>query len=170
LLSDVEAEKATYLQAMAKLAGESSSITTMLRARQISQSFAWVNKKVPWPVTGPISSPFGPRINPIFGTPEFHTGLDIAVNYGVPVRAAEAGQVVSASLMEGYGNVVIIDHGGALATLYAHLSSMSVRQGQTVSKGQKIGAIGCTGLCTGPHLHFETRVGGVPVQPLNLLP
>ena len=170
LLSDVEAEKATYLQAMAKLAGESSSITTMLRARQISQSFAWVNKKVPWPVTGPISSPFGPRINPIFGTPEFHTGLDIAVNYGVPVRAAEAGQVVSASLMEGYGNVVIIDHGGALSTLYAHLSSMSVRQGQTVSKGQKIGAIGCTGLCTGPHLHFETRIGGVPVQPLNLLP
>ena len=170
LLSDVEAEKATYLQAMAKLAGESSSITTMLRARQIDQSFAWVNKKIPWPVTGPISSPFGPRINPIFGTPEFHTGLDIAVNYGVPVAAAEAGQVVSASLMEGYGNVVIIDHGGALSTLYAHLSSISVRQGQTVSKGQKIGAIGCTGLCTGPHLHFETRIGGVPVQPLNLLP
>jgi murein DD-endopeptidase MepM/ murein hydrolase activator NlpD len=170
LLGDVETEKATYLQAMAKLAGESSSITTMLRARQINQSFAWANKKIPWPVTGPISSPFGPRVNPIFGTPEFHTGLDIAVNYGVPVAAAEAGQVVSASLMEGYGNVVIIDHGGALSTLYAHLSSMSVRQGQTVTKGQKIGAIGCTGLCTGPHLHFETRVGGVPVQPLNLLP
>jgi murein DD-endopeptidase MepM/ murein hydrolase activator NlpD len=170
LLSDVEAEKATYLQAMAKLAGESSSITSMLRARQINQSFAWANKRIPWPVTGPISSPFGPRINPIFGTPEFHTGLDIAVDYGVPVQAAEAGQVVSASLMEGYGNVVIIDHGGALSTLYAHLSSISVRQGQTVSKGQKIGAIGCTGLCTGPHLHFETRIGGVPVQPLNLLP
>jgi murein DD-endopeptidase MepM/ murein hydrolase activator NlpD len=170
LLSDVEAEKATYLQAMAKLAGESSSITSMLRARQINQSFAWANKKIPWPVTGPISSPFGPRLNPIFGTPEFHTGLDIAVNYGIPVGAAEAGQVVSASLMEGYGNVVIIDHGGALSTLYAHLSSISVRQGQTVSKGQKIGAIGCTGLCTGPHLHFETRIGGVPVQPLNLLP
>ena len=170
LLSDVEAEKATYLQAMAKLAGESSSITTMLRARQIDQSFAWADKKIPWPVTGPISSPFGPRINPIFGTPEFHTGLDIAVNYGVPVDAAAAGQVVSASLMEGYGNVVIIDHGGALATLYAHLSSMSVRQGQTVSKDQKIGAVGCTGLCTGPHLHFEVRIGGVPVQPLDLLP
>ena len=92
------------------------------------------------------------------------------MNYGVPVEAAAEGQVVSAGLMEGYGNVVIIDHGGALATLYAHLSSMSVRQGQTVSKGQRIGAIGCTGLCTGPHLHFETRIGGVPVQPLNLLP
>jgi murein DD-endopeptidase MepM/ murein hydrolase activator NlpD len=170
LLRDVEAEKATYLAAMAKLAGESSSITGMLRARQINQSFAWASRKVLWAVTGPISSPFGPRINPIFGTPEFHTGLDIAVDYGLPVKAAEAGQVVSAGLMEGYGNVVIIDHGGALATLYAHMSSLSVRQGQTVTRGQTIGAIGCTGLCTGPHLHFETRIGGVPVQPLNLLP
>jgi murein DD-endopeptidase MepM/ murein hydrolase activator NlpD len=170
LLKDVEAEKATYLAAMAKLAGESSSITGMLRGRQINQSFAWAGKKVLWAVTGPISSPFGPRINPIFGTPEFHTGLDIAVDYGIPVKAAEAGQVVSSGLMEGYGNVVIIDHGGALATLYAHMSSLSVRQGQTVSRGQQIGAIGCTGLCTGPHLHFETRIGGVPVQPLNMLP
>ncbi|MEA2504328.1 MAG: hypothetical protein QOG36_1371 [Actinomycetota bacterium] len=170
LLKDVEAEKATYLAAMAKLAGESSSITGMLRARQINQSYAWAGRKVPWPVTGPISSPFGPRINPIFGTPEFHTGLDIAVDYGVPVKAAEAGQVVSSGLMEGYGNVVIIDHGGALATLYAHMSSLSVRQGQTVTRGQQIGAIGCTGLCTGPHLHFEARIGGVPVQPLNMLP
>jgi murein DD-endopeptidase MepM/ murein hydrolase activator NlpD len=170
LLRDVEAEKATYLAAMAKLAGESSSITGMLRARQLTQSFAWASRKVLWAVTGPISSPFGPRINPIFGTPEFHTGLDIAVNYGIPVKAAEGGQVVSSGLMEGYGNVVIIDHGGALATLYAHMSSLSVAQGQTVAKGQQIGAIGCTGLCTGPHLHFETRIGGVPVQPLNLLP
>jgi len=169
-LRDVEAEKATYLAAMARLAGESSSITGMLRARQINQSFAWASRKVLWAVTGPISSPFGPRINPIFGTPEFHTGLDIAVDYGIPVKAAEAGQVVSSGLMAGYGNVVIIDHGGALATLYAHMSSLSVRQGQTVTRGQTVGAIGCTGLCTGPHLHFETRIGGVPVQPLNLLP
>jgi murein DD-endopeptidase MepM/ murein hydrolase activator NlpD len=170
LLRDVEAEKAAYLAAMAKLAGESSSITGMLRARQISQSFAWTAKKVLWPVTGPISSAFGPRIHPIFGTPEFHTGLDIAVDYGIPVKAAEAGQVVSSGLMAGYGNVVIVDHGGALATLYAHMSSLSVRQGQTVGKGQQLGAIGCTGLCTGPHLHFETRIGGIPAQPLNLLP
>jgi murein DD-endopeptidase MepM/ murein hydrolase activator NlpD len=170
LLKEVEAEKATYVAAMAKLAGESSSITAMLRARQINQTFSWAGKKVIWPVTGPISSPFGPRTSPIFGTPEFHTGLDIAVDYGIPVKAAEAGQVVSSGLMEGYGNVVIIDHGGALATLYAHMSSLSVRAGQTVTKGQVVGAIGCTGLCTGPHLHFETRIGGTPVQPLGLLP
>jgi murein DD-endopeptidase MepM/ murein hydrolase activator NlpD len=170
LLKGVEAQKATYLQAMAELAGESSSITTMLRARQFNQSFTWVNQRIPWPIKGPISSPFGPRINPIFGTPEFHTGIDIAVNYGLPVQVVEAGTVVSAGLMGGYGNVVIIDHGGALATLYAHLSSMAVRGGQAVAKGQRIGAIGCTGLCTGPHLHFETRIGGVPLQPLNLLP
>ena len=170
LLSQVEADKATYLQAMATLAGESSSITTMLRNRQIDQSYTWGGKRVAWPVKGPISSPFGPRINPIFYTPEFHTGIDIAVDYGLPVKAAAAGQVVSAGLMEGYGNVVILDHGGALATLYAHMSSLAVHQGDKVSAGQTLGAVGCTGLCTGPHVHFETRIGGTPVQPINLLP
>ena len=170
LLSQVEADKATYLQAMATLAGESSSITTMLRNRQIDESYTWGGKKVGWPVKGPISSPFGPRINPIFNTPEFHTGIDIAVDYGLPIKAAAAGQVVSAGLMEGYGNVVILDHGGALATLYAHMSSIAVHQGEKVSSGQTLGAVGCTGLCTGPHVHFETRIGGTPVQPTNLLP
>lgn len=170
LLSQVETEKAAYVAAMAKLAGESSSITQLLRARQINQSFLWAHKLVIWPVTGPISSPFGPRTSPIFGTPEFHTGIDIAVDYGIPVKAAEAGQIVSSGLMEGYGNVVIIDHGGALATLYAHMSSLAVGAGQTVTKGQVVGAIGCTGWCTGPHLHFEIRIGGTPVQPLNMLP
>lgn len=170
LLAEVEAEKATYVQAMATLAGESSSITTMLRSRQINESYAWAGKKLLWPVTGPISSPFGPRISPIFGTPEFHTGVDIAVDYGVPIKAAEAGLVIFASVMEGYGNVVIIDHGGALATLYAHMSALGVHQGQAVTRGEQIGNVGCTGLCTGPHVHFETRIGGTPVQPLNLLP
>ena len=170
LLAQVEAQKAVYLEAMATLVGESSSIAEMLRARQIDESFGWAGRTLLWPVTGPISSPFGPRINPIFDTPEFHTGIDIAVDYGLPVKAAEAGQVVSAGLMEGYGNVVIVDHGGALATLYAHMSSLSVHAGQKVARGEQLGAIGCTGLCTGPHLHFETRIGGTPVQPLNLLP
>jgi len=170
LLAQVEADKAAYLAAMATLAGESSSITTLLRARQVDQAYGWTGKRVPWPVVGPISSPFGPRINPIFNTPEFHTGLDIAVGYGTPILATEAGQVIFAGVMQGYGNVLIVDHGGALATLYAHMASVSVRQGQRVARGQQIGLVGCTGLCTGPHLHFETRVGGTPVQPLSLLP
>jgi len=170
LLRQVEADRAAYLAAMATLAGESSSITALLRARQIAQAYGWAGKRVPWPVVGPISSPFGPRIHPIFNTPEFHTGLDIAVDYGTPILAAEAGQVIFAGVMQGYGNVVIIDHGGALATLYAHMATISVRKGDRVARSQQIGLVGCTGLCTGPHLHFETRVGGTPVQPLGLLP
>jgi murein DD-endopeptidase MepM/ murein hydrolase activator NlpD len=125
---------------------------------------------VPWPVSGSISSPFGPRVNPIFNTPEFHTGIDIAVDYGTPIRAAAAGQVIYAATMQGYGDVVILDHGGALSTLYAHMSQILVPLGDHVAQGQRIGLVGCTGLCTGPHLHFETRVGGAPVQPLGLLP
>jgi murein DD-endopeptidase MepM/ murein hydrolase activator NlpD len=170
LLKQVEQDKATYVQAMAVLAGESSAITSMLRGRQISEAFGFAGKKLPWPVSGAISSPFGPRINPIFFTPEFHTGIDIAVDYGTPILAVWSGQVLFAGPMQGYGNVVIIDHGGALATLYAHMSSVAVRQGQTVGLSQRLGDVGCTGLCTGPHLHFETRIGGAPVQPLNLLP
>jgi murein DD-endopeptidase MepM/ murein hydrolase activator NlpD len=169
-LQQVDAEKATYTADMALLAGESSSITTFVRAHQGNEAYTWSGKKLLWPVHGPISSPFGPRTNPIFGTPEFHTGIDIAADSGLPIVAAAAGKVIYAGVMQGYGNVVIIDHGGALATLYAHMSVLGASVGEAVSQGQRIGAVGCTGLCTGPHLHFETRVGGTPVQPLDLLP
>ncbi|HEU5004185.1 MAG TPA: peptidoglycan DD-metalloendopeptidase family protein [Actinomycetota bacterium] len=169
-LDQIQAQKAIYLQDMATLAGESSSITAMVRARQANQAYTWQGKKLIWPVHGAISSPFGPRINPIFGNNEFHTGIDIAVDMGVPILAAAPGQVMYAGVMQGYGNVVILDDGGALATLYAHMSVIGVHLGQTVKQGQQIGAVGCTGLCTGPHLHFETRVGGTPVQPLGFMP
>lgn len=169
-LKGIEAQKATYLKDMATLTAESSSITTFVRSKQISQSYTWAGKLVLWPVHGPITSPFGPRINPVFGNSEFHTGIDIGAATGVPVLAAEAGTVIYSGVMQGYGNVIILDHGGALATLYAHQSALLVSVGQKVAKGQQIGKVGCTGLCTGPHLHFETRVGGSPVQPLSFLP
>jgi murein DD-endopeptidase MepM/ murein hydrolase activator NlpD len=117
----------------------------------------------------PITSPFGSRVHPIYGTVRMHTGIDFGADSGTAIRAAADGVVVSASWYGGYGNATIIDHGGGLATLYGHQSSMGVSAGQKVTAGQTIGRVGCTGDCTGPHLHFETRVNGDPVNPANYL-
>ena len=120
------------------------------------------------PVPGaPITSPFGYRIHPIYGTSRLHTGIDYGASEGTPIRASADGVVVSASWYGGYGNATIIDHGGGIATLNGHQSSMSVSAGQKVTQGQTIGRVGCTGDCTGPHTHFEVRVNGDPVNPAN---
>jgi murein DD-endopeptidase MepM/ murein hydrolase activator NlpD len=122
-----------------------------------------------WPFSGPISSPFGePR-----GGNSYHTGIDIDAfgQYGAPVVAAASGTVVLVTSMDwGYGNYIVIRHGDGSETLYAHLSAIYVSQGQSVGQGAQIGAIGCTGYCTGPHLHFEVWIGGTPVDPLLYLP
>jgi murein DD-endopeptidase MepM/ murein hydrolase activator NlpD len=117
-----------------------------------------------WPVVGPVTSPFGMRWG------RMHTGIDIGVPYGTPIHAAAAGQVIIAGWVTGYGNLVFIDHGNGLSTGYAHQSQMAVSVGETVGQGQVIGYVGCTGHCFGPHLHFEVRVNGVPVDPLGYLP
>jgi murein DD-endopeptidase MepM/ murein hydrolase activator NlpD len=98
-----------------------------------------------------------------------HTGVDFGAPYGTPIHAAADGVVVSVGAMGGYGNLTVVDHGNTLATLYAHQSTMYVSSGQRVSRGQVIGAVGCTGYCTGPHLHFEVRVNGNPVDPMPYL-
>jgi murein DD-endopeptidase MepM/ murein hydrolase activator NlpD len=116
-----------------------------------------------WPVSGPITSPFGMR----WGT--LHPGLDIGVPSGTPVRAAAAGKVVWCGWMSGYGNLVMIDHGGGYATAYGHNTRVAVSCGQEVSQGQVVSYSGCTGFCTGPHVHFEVRVNGTPVDPLGYL-
>ena len=116
-----------------------------------------------WPVSGPITSPFGMR----WGT--LHPGIDIGVPTGTPIHAAAAGTVIYCGWMSGYGNLVMIDHGGNLATLYGHQSSIAASCGEMVSQGQVIGYSGCTGFCTGPHVHFEVRVNGSPVDPLGYL-
>lgn len=119
------------------------------------------------PVGGRLSSGFGNRRHPILGTTRLHAGLDFASPSGTPIRAAASGTVVSAGSMRGYGNTVIIDHGGGYSTLYAHCSRLMVRSGQRVNQGQVIAAVGSTGLSTGPHLHFEIRVNGRPVNPAS---
>lgn len=122
-----------------------------------------------WPVDGWVSSLFGYRIHPILGTKRLHTGIDIAAMSGSPITAAGSGVVILSGPYGGYGNAVVIDHGGGLATLYAHQSKIVVSKGQALATGDLVGYVGCTGLCTGPHLHFETRENGTPVDPMKYL-
>jgi murein DD-endopeptidase MepM/ murein hydrolase activator NlpD len=116
-----------------------------------------------WPVNGPVVSPFGMRWG------RLHAGIDIAVPNGTPVRASAAGRVIIAGVVGGYGNYVCIAHAGSLSTCYAHNTSIGVSVGQSVSQGQVISSSGCTGHCFGPHVHFETRVNGSPVDPMGYL-
>jgi murein DD-endopeptidase MepM/ murein hydrolase activator NlpD len=121
------------------------------------------------PVPGAITSAFGYRMHPIFHVRKMHTGVDMHAGMGTPIRAAESGTVISAGWRGGYGKCVVIAHGGNLATLYGHQSTILVSAGETVERGEVIGKVGSTGYSTGPHLHFEVRVGGSPVNPANYL-
>ncbi|MFQ6097732.1 MAG: murein hydrolase activator EnvC family protein [Armatimonadota bacterium] len=116
---------------------------------------------------GKVGSGFGMRMHPILRRRRMHYGVDIGARTGTPIEAAETGRVVFAGRQGGYGNVVILDHGGGVQTLYAHCSSLAARKGQTVRRGQLIGRVGSTGLTTGPHLHFELLIRGRPVNPLR---
>lgn len=118
------------------------------------------------PVPGAVSSSFGPRVHPILGYTRLHTGVDMNGRSGDEIYAAGAGEVILAGWYGGYGNTVIIDHGGGMATLYAHQSDVAVSRGETVGIGQVVGYIGSTGLSTGPHLHFEVRLDGNAVDPV----
>ena len=124
------------------------------------------------PVSGPITSPFGYRIHPIYRRRKMHTGIDFGAPYGAPVRAAESGKVVLAKWYGGYGLTVIIDHGvdskgRHVQTLYGHNSRLLVKEGEIVARGQIIAKVGSTGVSTGPHAHFEVRVNGTPVNPAS---
>jgi murein DD-endopeptidase MepM/ murein hydrolase activator NlpD len=117
------------------------------------------------PAMGPVTSQFGYRVHPILGYRRLHAGVDIGARTGSPVYAAAAGEVFFASWRGGYGRCIIVLHGGGMSTLYGHLSRINVSAGQQVKRGQLIGAVGSTGLSSGPHLHFEVRRNGVPVRP-----
>jgi murein DD-endopeptidase MepM/ murein hydrolase activator NlpD len=120
-----------------------------------------------YPSDAPTSSPFGWRVHPILGYRRFHAGQDFAASYGSTIRAADSGTVIFAGWYGGYGKAAIIDHGNGLTTLYGHSSELYVSEGQTVKRGQVIAAVGSTGLSTGPHLHFEVRKNGTPVDPMS---
>ncbi|QMS87505.1 peptidoglycan DD-metalloendopeptidase family protein [Nostoc edaphicum CCNP1411] len=122
-----------------------------------------------YPSNASTSSPFGWRMHPVLGYRRFHAGLDFAASYGSTIRAADSGTVIFAGWYGGYGRAVIIDHGNGITTLYGHSSELYVADGQAVERGQAIAAVGSTGLSTGPHLHFEVRRNGTPVDPTNYL-
>ena len=122
-----------------------------------------------WPVEGRLTSSFGERVDPFNGEGAFHSGIDISVPYGTPVHAAADGIVTFAEIMNGYGNLIDLDHGHGLTTRYGHLSGFAVTDGQHVHRGQVIGYVGATGRATSPHLHYEVRIQDVPVNPHKYL-
>ena len=171
LLGQLRSRKSEFQAQIVALQRQSDSLASQLRGRQSGQALVPSGHGVlSVPIPGaPITSGFGPRVHPIYGDVRMHTGIDFGASSGTPIRAAADGVVVSAGPLGGYGNATVIDHGNGLATLYGHQSSIAVAPGQRVRRGQVIGYVGCTGLCTGPHLHFEVRVRGTPVDPMQYL-
>jgi len=162
LASTREQEKVLIAEADA-LAAQDARIRGQLAAAQSATDSTPSASGLIWPVNGPVTSPFGYRWG------RLHAGIDIGVPYGTPIHAAAAGTVVLAAWTGGYGNYTCIDHGGGLATCYAHQSSYAVSAGAQVSQGQVVGYVGSTGHSFGAHLHFEVRINGNPVDPLGYL-
>ena len=123
-----------------------------------------------WPCYGEITSYYGWRTHPIFGTTRYHSGMDIAVDYGTPIKAAADGTIVYSGWLGGYGNTIMIDHGRGLVSLYAHNNELAVYEGQYVKQGTVVAYAGSTGWSTGPHCHFEARLHGEVTEPLDYLP
>ena len=170
LLKEVQDQKADFQSELNALQVESGVVGDFLRQMQAGQKLAPRKKRTfKAPVGAPISSGFGIRVHPILGDVRMHSGIDYAAGTGAPIKAAGSGIVVWAGPRGGYGNAVIIDHRNGLATLYAHQSRVNATVGQKVSTGQVIGFVGQTGMATGPHLHFEVRELGAPVDPLLYL-
>lgn len=166
LLQKAATTRAAWEAQEDQLLAESNQLAAIIAGR--SGGAVHSTGQLIWPVNGVVTSGFGWRMHPIFHVMKFHTGIDIAAAYGTPIKAADGGSVIYAGGMTGYGNVTIINHGRGLSTLYAHQSRLAVGSG-TVTRGQVIGYVGSTGFSTGPHLHFEVRVNGNPVNPLGYL-
>ncbi|GIU85298.1 MAG: hypothetical protein KatS3mg008_2073 [Acidimicrobiales bacterium] len=170
LIARVQARRAEYEQRLAELASASLELEAELARIQQGQVLpSDLQGILARPVEGPVVSGFGLRVHPIYQTLRLHRGVDFDAAHGDPVRAAGPGVVVAAGWRGGYGNAVVVDHGNGISTLYAHLSETSVKPGDLVDRGTVVGKVGSTGLSTGPHLHFEVRIYGRPVDPTPLL-
>ena len=174
ILYKAQEEEQSSQEEYERLLAISENIASMLRNMENSGGGAPAGQggtgQFMWPCNGPITSYYGWRTHPIFGTTKYHSGMDIAVDSGTPTHAADSGTIVYSGWLGGYGNCVMIDHGGGLVTLYAHNSALNVGEGQYVSKGAVVAYAGSTGYSTGPHCHFEVRLHGELTEPLNYLP
>jgi murein DD-endopeptidase MepM/ murein hydrolase activator NlpD len=165
-LAELSAAEREHLAEMEALQQVSAELAAKIQAAQAAAGTGGGSPSAAgyvWPVLGPVTSPFGWRWG------RMHEGIDIAAASGTPIRAAAAGTVIYAGWLGGYGNLTVIDHGGGVATAYGHQASLAAGTGAFVAQGQVIGYVGSTGHSTGPHLHFEVRVNGVPQDPLGYL-
>ncbi|PMB52736.1 peptidase M23 [Fischerella thermalis CCMEE 5201] len=178
LIGRLNSDRLALEAAQTQLEKDSQAITTLIQQKVAeAEARAKTNSRnsviirgtgmFAYPTDAPASSPFGWRVHPILGYRRFHAGQDFAASYGSTIRSADSGTVIFAGWYGGYGKAAIIDHGNGLTTLYGHTSELYVSEGQTVKRGQAIAAVGSTGLSTGPHLHFEVRKNGTPVDPMN---
>lgn len=166
-VAKIQADRVRLEEALEELERLSRELGSEIRRR--GSGAALGTGKMMWPVLGRVTSSFGWRNHPVLGKKKFHSGLDIGVPKGTPVLAADTGIVLISGWNGGYGYLVVIDHGRNITTFYGHNSTLLVKVGDVVVKGQRIALAGSTGLSTGPHVHFEVRVNGDPVNPLTYL-
>ena len=173
LIHRYKTDRRTYEKAERELARQSASLQSMISKNKGSSNVKVASAGFVKPIGGRITSPFGWRTHPIFNSRTFHSGVDIGGPNGGGIKASNSGKVIYSGWYGGYGKVVILDHGTIngkpTTTLYAHMSSIRVKQGQHVNKGEVVGYEGTTGYSTGPHLHFEVRINGKPNNPLNYI-
>jgi len=174
LLGELRSQQASLRRQYDELDAESDRLAATIRAYQARmrgtrQEVSPFRGTLMRPVNGRITSGFGSRFHPILRERRNHSGVDFGAPSGTPIRAAAPGIVISAHYSRGYGNMLVIDHGGGMSTLYGHCSRLYAREGARVKRGDVVAAVGSTGLSTGPHLHFEVRINGTPVNPMSRL-
>ena len=173
MINKYKTDRRTYEKAERELARQSASIQSMIARNNGGSNVKVTSAGFLKPISGRITSPFGWRTHPIFNSRTFHSGVDIAGPNRGSIKASNSGKVIYSGWYGGYGKVVILDHGivhgKPTSTLYAHMSSIRVGQGQFVNKGEVVGYEGTTGYSTGPHVHFEVRINGKPNNPLNYI-
>ncbi len=173
MINKYKTDRKTYERAERELERQSASIQSMIARNRGKSTVRVSSAGFMRPISGRITSPFGWRTHPIFNSRTFHSGVDIAGPNRGSIRASNSGKVIYSGWYGGYGKVVILDHGvingKPTTTLYAHMSSIRVGQGQFVNKGEVVGYEGTTGYSTGPHVHFEVRINGKPNNPLNYI-